>query len=110
MINLLKPPIELRNGYKDKKHLARVAQLQCSLCFFLGKEQRTRTTVHHKHGGGLGKKASDRLVMALCSEHHQTGPDAFHHIGRVDFEERFGLTQDELIEITNKLLEDADQI
>lgn len=103
-MNYLKAPKELRNGYKDPKHLARVGQLCCSLCFFLGEKQKTRTTVHHFHGRGMGKKASDRRVISLCDAHHQSGEFAFHHIGRVAFEEKFGIDQEGLIEITNKML------
>lgn len=35
---------------------------------------------------------------------HQKGEFAFHHIGRVAFEEKFGIDQEGLIEITNRLL------
>jgi hypothetical protein len=103
--NLLKPDPKYRNGYKDKKRLSAIHDLPCSLCFYLGKEQRTRTTAHHKHGEGLGLKASDLLSMGLCDEHHQNGEFAFHKIGRVAWEEKFGIDQDFLIEITDKMLE-----
>jgi hypothetical protein len=36
---------------------------------------------------------------------HQNGEFAFHKIGRVAWEEKFGVDQDFLIEITNKMLE-----
>lgn len=104
-MNYLKPEKKYRNGYKDPKHLARVGNLPCSLCYFLGQKQKTRTTVHHYHGGGMGKKASDLKVMSLCDDHHQKGEFAFHHIGRVAFEEKFGIDQEGLIKITNKMLE-----
>lgn len=106
-MNLLKPDPKFRNGYKDPKHLARVAQLGCSLCFFLNEKQTSRTAVHHFHGGGMGKKASDLRVMALCDLHHQKGEFAFHHIGRIAFEEKFGIDQEGLIEITNRMLKYA---
>ena len=103
-MNNLKPDPTLRNGYKDQKHLEKVANLPCTLCFFLKQNQKTRTTVHHYHGGGLGKKASDLRVMALCDEHHQNGIFAFHKIGRIAFEEKFGIDQEGLIELTNRML------
>ena len=56
----------------------------------------------------MGKKASDLRVMSLCDDHHQKGEFAFHHIGRVAFEEKFGIDQDGLIGITNKMLEYED--
>lgn len=53
----------------------------------------------------MGKKVSDLLSMSLCDEHHQNGEFAFHKIGRVAWEEKFGIDQDFLIEVTNKMLE-----
>jgi len=103
MINL-KPDQKLRNGYKDKLHLQRVANLPCVLCFFIGEKQITKTTVHHFHGGGIGKKSSDLRTMALCENHHQKGSFAFHKIGRIAFEEKFGIDQNGLIELTNRML------
>lgn len=105
MVNLLKPPPELRNGYKDKERMVKIHDLPCSLCLHLGIKQKTRTTAHHKHGEGMGKKVSDLLSMSLCDEHHQNGEFAFHKIGRVAWEDKFGIDQDFLIEVTNKMLE-----
>ena len=100
---MLKPDPALRNGYKDKAHLAMVAKLPCLICLLTKAKQKTRTTVHHYHGGGLGLKASDLRVMPLCDSHHQNGQFAFHKIGRIAFEEKF-TSQEELIYITNKIL------
>ncbi len=104
MSNLKKDP-ELRRGYKDKEHLKKVAQLPCSLCFFLGEKQTTRTAVHHLHGEGIGKKSSDKLVMSLCDFHHQTGKFAFHNMAKKDFENKYNIDQHGLIAITNKMIE-----
>jgi hypothetical protein len=105
MKSYLKPDISLRNGYKDKARLSAIHNLPCSLCFLKGWEQKTRTTVHHKHGGGSGKKKSDLLTMSLCDEHHQHGDFAFHVLNEKGFEKYYNCTQDDLIEITNKMLE-----
>lgn len=104
-MNLLKPPKELRNGYKDPKRLAAIHNLPCSLSYLKGWKQSTPTEAHHLHGGGMGKKSSDLLTMSLAREFHTSGEFAFHKIGRVAFEEHFNCTQEDLIEITNKLLE-----
>jgi hypothetical protein len=104
-MNLSKAPENLRNGYKDKKRLAAIHNLPCSLSFLKGIKQTTRTIAHHKMGLGMGKKASDLLTMSLSEEFHTKGKYAIHHIGRVAFEEHFGCTEDDLIEITNKMLE-----
>lgn len=99
-----KRPEELRNGYKDKQRMSDIHMIPCSLCFLKGWTQKTRTTAHHKVGMGLGKKASDLLSMSLCESHHQTGQDAFHHIGRPAFEKKFNVTQEDLILLTDKML------
>lgn len=100
---LLKKPEHLRNGYKNKQRLSDIHNIPCSLCYKLGIRQTTPTQAHHKVGLGLGKKASDDLSMALCYNHHQGGNNAIHHIGSKAFERKF-CSQDELIEITDQLL------
>lgn len=95
----------LRNGFKDKQRMSDIHMIPCSLCFLKGWTQKTRTTAHHKVGMGLGKKASDLLSMSLCDDHHQKGQEAIHHIGRVKWEETFDVSQDDLITLTDKLLE-----
>jgi hypothetical protein len=100
---LLKKEENLKNGYKNKQRMADIHNIPCSLCYKLGLRQRTPTQAHHKVGLGLGKKASDNLSMALCFEHHQSGNNAIHHIGSKAFERKF-CSQDELIEITDQLL------
>ena len=105
MINLTKKPENERNGYKGKKRLANIHDLPCALCIYLNQTQTSRTTAHHKVGMGIGKKASDKLTMSLCDNHHQKGQDAIHHIGRVAFERKFNVSQDDLILITDRMLE-----
>jgi hypothetical protein len=104
-MNLLKPDLEYRNGYKDPKRLADIHDLRCTLCLYLKEPQRSPTQAHHKIGMGLGKKASDTLSMALCYNHHQGGNDAIHHIGTKAFERKFNVTQDDLIMLTDRMLE-----
>lgn len=101
---LSKRPENLRNGFKDPERMADIHEIPCSLCLYLGKEQTSRTTAHHLIGNGMGKKASDLLTMSLCDSHHQRGQDAIHHIGRTAFEKKFNVSQDDLIELTNKML------
>jgi hypothetical protein len=104
-MNNLKQDPKYRNGYKDKARLAAIHNLPCSLSYLKGWKQTTITEAHHLHGGGMGKKSSDLLTMSLAREHHTSGKNAFHKIGRVAFEELHNCTQEDLIEITNKLLE-----
>jgi hypothetical protein len=104
MKSYLKPPKEERNGFKDKERLAKIHDLPCVVCFTKGIEQKTKTIAHHKIGNGLGLKASDRLTIALCEYHHNKSINAIHNIPLWLWEEKFG-TQEELIELTSKLLQ-----
>lgn len=65
---------ELRNGYKNPKHLKRVRELPCCACIESKKEQRYKTEAHHLIGCGMGLKASDLKTIPLCT---------FHHDGRI---------------------------
>lgn len=82
---------------KDPAHLARVASMPCCVC------GATPVEVHHiRSGMGMGQRASDRDTIPLCSEHHRTGPDAFH-AGPRRFQEIYG-TERELLELTLEAL------
>ena len=105
MINLLKPDPIYRNGYKDPARLAAIHNIPCSLCIYANKTQKTPTQAHHLIGKGIGKKASDLHTMSLCYEDHQGGPHAIHHIGVPAFEKNFNVSQDDLILLTNRMLE-----
>lgn len=104
MINLQKPSKELQNGYKDKKRLAAIHELDCSVCYLLGIRQTSNTIAHHRIGMGLSKKASDLLTISLCENHH-TGKEGIHTIPLKKWEEKY-FSQEVLIEFTNKMLED----
>jgi hypothetical protein len=102
-MNAQKKDEKFRNGYKNPKRLAAIHNYPCVVCFAKGLKQTTRTIAHHKIGMGLGKKASDELTMILCEKHH-TGSDGIHSIPLHRWEDMF-FTQDECIELTNKMLE-----
>jgi hypothetical protein len=117
LVNLLKPDPKFRNGYKDPKRMEAIHDLPCLACKLKGIEQRYPTEAHHKIGMGLGLKASDLLSMPLCDLHHSArfirredshliNTWAIHKSILSDWESEWG-NQDELIEITNKLLEYA---
>lgn len=103
-MNFLKPDLTLRNGYKDPKRMAAIHNLPCVVCFAKNLEQKTRTIAHHKIGMGIGKKASDLLTMALCEEHHTKSFHGIHNMPLSTWEMLF-FTQDECIEMTNRMLE-----
>lgn len=107
MTNYLKPPKELRAGFKDPARMKAIHEICCSLCYLKGWKQTTPTEAHHLHGKGMGKKVSDLLSMSLCRSCHTSGEFAFHKIGRIAWEEKFEVDQEMLIEITNKMLKSA---
>ena len=101
----MKKPPEMRNGFKDPKRLAAIHNLPCVLSKALGKTQTSKTIAHHKIGLGIGKKASDRLSMALCDDHHNNyNPESIHVMPLKKWEKKY-FTQDELIFMTTKALE-----
>lgn len=74
----------------DPDYLGLVARTRCAVCYLLGREQRTRTEVHHpREGVGMAQRQHDRLGIGLCTDDH-TGPQGLHgdrtymHILKVD--------------------------
>ncbi len=100
----LKKAKEFRNGYKDKERLRKIHELPCVVCYANKQYQASKTIAHHKIGGGLGLKVSDLLTMAICENHHTKGPEAIHNMVLSEWEEKY-FTQDDLIEMTNKMIE-----
>lgn len=98
MINLLKPPPEMRRGFKDKKRLEMVASYPCLACQKKNKTQTTRTCVHHFWGTGAGMKESDLKTMPLCESCHNE-----LHRGLDKFEEKY-YTQKEMINKVNEMI------
>lgn len=97
MINLLKPPVELRRGFKDKKRLEMAGSYSCMIC---GKE----SNVHHLAGIGAGLKASDLLVFPICHYHHQ-GKDGIHN-GIEEWEKKYKPQLQFIYEINERIFKD----
>lgn len=90
---------------KGRRHMARVAALDCVLCKHLGMEQEGRTTVHHiREGQGASQRAQDVLTCALCDAHHQ-GKLGVHGLGRKGFYARYRLDELDLLALTLEALE-----
>jgi len=106
MKSFLKPPLEQRNGYKDPKRLAAIHKLECLACKKIRVIQIHATEAHHLIGYGIGKKASDIFSIPLCSLHHARGNrgQAVHETPLKEWESVYG-SQEELLELTNKMLE-----
>ena len=86
----------------EKKHLARVAQMNCVVCEQIGFVTPCQQ-VHHvraRHGWG---RTSHMAVIPLCWEHHQ-GKTGVHSMGREQFAEMYGKSEIEMMDIINERL------
>jgi len=84
----------------EKQHYAKVANLGCSLCRYLGYGE-SPPELHHIRRAG---KRTNAPVIPLCPEHHR-GNTGIHGMGRKAFEREYKVTEEELLEITEKLIE-----
>ena len=83
-----------------KKHLNRVADLGCILCWHLGYED-TPTELHHIRRAG---KRANAPVIGLCPEHHR-GNTGIHGLGRKVFERKYQITEEGLLQIVSERLQ-----
>lgn len=83
-----------------RKHYAAVAKLGCILCWHLGNKG-TPCEIHHIRRFGM--KRDNAPVIGLCTEHHR-GNTGVHGLGRKTFATHYNLTEEDLLELTNKLL------
>lgn len=85
----------------ERAHLSRIAEQGCVLCSHLG-YGRTPAEIHHlRHGMGMGQRNNNATVIALCPEHHR-GATGYHGLGRRAFERMYGVTELELLAISQK--------
>jgi len=83
----------------EKLHYRMVAELGCSLCRHQGNEG-TPAELHHIRRAG---KRSNAPVIPLCPEHHR-GNTGIHGMGRKRFETEYKITEEELFEQTESLI------
>jgi Recombination enhancement, RecA-dependent nuclease len=84
----------------EKEKYRKIAELGCSLCRHQGNEG-TPAELHHIRRGGVRSKSP---VIPLCPFHHR-GTNTSIHSGRKWFEFHYGITEEELLEQTEKLIE-----
>ena len=63
--------------------------------------QSTLTEAAHVGERGLGQKCSDREVIPLCAEHHRTGSESHHALGK-KFWEHYGIDREAAITEYNR--------
>ena len=85
---------------EQSKHYDKIAQLGCALCRHLGYGE---TPSHIHHIRRLGMKRQNARVIPLCPEHH-TGNTGVHGLGKKMFTKHYGITEEDLLEQTERLL------
>lgn len=85
----------------EKAHKSAVAELGCMLCKRLGLGE-TPAELHHLRTGGWGKGDYTTLIP-ICYEHHR-GNTGIHELGTKAFERHYGVTQQELLDETLKMI------
>ena len=82
------------------KHYAIVARLGCILCHHL-RYGETPAEIHHiRRMGAVRDKCP---VIPLCIEHHRGGTGV-HGLGKKEFSRKYGVTEFDLLDLSNKLL------
>lgn len=92
-----------RGSQAARDYMGRVAALGCAICRRMGWGATPAEVHHRKDGTGLGKRAADEDSCPLCPEHH-TGPTGIHQLKSDGFLESYGVTEDDLIRETQRLL------
>jgi hypothetical protein len=84
----------------EKEKYRKISELGCSLCRHQGNEG-TPAELHHIRRAGVRSKSP---VIPLCPFHHR-GANTSIHSGRKRFEQEYCITEEELLEQTEKLIE-----
>ena len=85
----------------EKNTLNKIAELGCILCAELLGFEGTPAELHHVRR--YGTKRSTSPVLPLCPEHHR-GNTGLHGLGAKGFENKWGITQERLLECVNQKL------
>ena len=85
----------------EKNALNKIAELGCILCSTILGFEGTPSELHHirRYGG----KRSASPVIPLCPEHHR-GNSGVHGLGHKGFTNKWGVTEEELLERVNQKL------
>lgn len=100
----------------NPRYLAWIRTLPCLLCWARDKGgfeygwvrlirwaygQKSRTEPHHAGDHGYAQLPPDRTAIPLCAEHHRTGKDAAHVLGK-NFWKHHNLDRDQIIRELNE--------
>lgn len=84
----------------EKEVFRRTAELGCALCRHQGNEG-TPAELHHIR---RTMPRSVAPVIPLCPFHHRGSNTSIHGMGRKRFEREYSVTEEQLLEKTQKLL------
>ena len=85
----------------EKNALNKIAELGCILCSSILGFEGTPAEFHHIRR--YGTKRSTSPVVPLCPEHHR-GNTGVHGLGHKGFTNKWGVTEEELLERVNQRL------
>lgn len=85
---------------ETKKNYAKMADFGCYLCYHLGYGKGTPAEIHHIR---RTSKRNNAPSIPLCPEHHR-GNTGIHGMGRKAFEKRYSITEEDMLERINALL------
>jgi hypothetical protein len=85
----------------EKKSLDKIARLGCILCSTELGFEGTPAELHHIRR--YGTKRSTSPCIPLCPEHHR-GNSGIHGLGHKGFANKWGVTEEELLERVNQKL------
>lgn len=89
---------------EEKAYMQEAAGLGCLICQHLGLGATPAELHHPREKTGMAMRAAHTSVIPLCPEHHR-GKTGIHGLGRKAFEQRYGITERELVERTRALIE-----
>ena len=86
----------------EKEKYRKISELGCSLCRHQGNEG-TPAELHHIRRGNIPRSTAP--VIGLCTYHHRGSNTSIHGMGRKRFEREYAITEEELLEQTERLIE-----
>lgn len=87
----------------ERIRYGKLADMGCVLCHHLGTPG-TPAEIHHlRDGQGMSQRAPHDMTIGLCAIHHRSSR-GYHGMGKRAFESAYGVTERDLLEITNDLM------
>lgn len=90
----------------ERIRFGKLAEMGCVLCHHLGTPG-TPAEIHHlRSGQGMSQRAPHDLTIPLCAYHHRH-KEGYHGLGKRGFEATYGVSELDLLEMANGLLENT---